>query len=307
MGYNTLNGEKAIKSVRKAVIPAAGLGTRMLPIARAIPKEMLPIVDKPAMAYLVDEAVKSGITDILIITGRNKNAIEDYFDYSPEYEAAFERRGKPEKIDEMRESAAPGGARIYFLRQRETKGLGHAILCAENFVGDEPFAVLYGDDVIVSETEPSTLQLINSYNKFGKTVCGVHRVPREQLKKYCSLKAEPIEGSENEYFVDDMVEKPQREEDMFSDLSILGRVILTPDIFDILRNTAPGAGNEIQLTDAIAAQARRDGVYAIEYEGTRFDIGSKNGFLIANTVMGCRNPETADEYKTFLKEFVKTL
>lgn len=295
------------RQVRKAVIPAAGLGTRMLPISRTVPKEMLPIVDKPAMAYLVEECAQAGITDVLIITGRNKNAIEDYFDFSPEYEAAFVRKGKPEQIDVMRASAAPGGIRVYFLRQKETRGLGHAILCAENFIGDEPFSVLYGDDVIFSEGKNATAQLIDTYKKYGKTVCGVKPVPREQLKKYCSLKAEPVGDSGREYYVDDMIEKPQRLEDAFSNLSILGRVLLTPDIFDVLRNTSPGAGNEIQLTDAIAVQARRDGVTALEFEGTRYDLGSKLGLMTANVVCAAKHPEIAEEFKAFIRDFAATL
>ena len=293
--------------IRKAVIPAAGLGTRMLPISRAVPKEMLPIVDKPAMAYLVEECAASGITDVLIITGRNKNAIEDYFDFSPEYEAAFVRKNKPEQIEVMRAGAAPGGVRVFFLRQKETRGLGHAILCAESFVGNEPFSVLYGGDVIFSEGKPATAQLIDTYQKYGRTVCGVKRVPEEQLRKYCSLKAEPIDGAEGEYYVDDMIEKPQRPEDAFSNLSILGRVLLTPDIFEILRNTAPGAGNEIQLTDAIAEQARKDGVTALEFEGTRYDLGSKFGLMQANVVYASKHPEIGDEFKAFIKDFAKTL
>ena len=301
------NEKKEIKTVRKAVIPAAGLGTRMLPISRTVPKEMLPIVDKPAMAYLVEECAQAGITDVLIITGRNKNAIEDYFDFSPEYEAAFVRKGKPEQIDVMRASAAPGGIRVYFIRQKETRGLGHAILCAENFIGDEPFSVLYGDDVIFSEGKNATAQLIDTYNKYGRTVCGVKPVPREQLKKYCSLKAEPIEGGKGEYFVDDMIEKPQRLEDAFSNLSILGRVLLTPDIFEILRNTAPGAGNEIQLTDAIAVQARTSGVTALEFEGTRYDLGSKFGLMQANVVYAARHEEIGEEFRAFIKDFAAKL
>lgn len=293
--------------VRKAVIPAAGLGTRMLPISRAVPKEMLPIVDRPAISYLVEECAQSGITEVLIITGRNKNAMEDYFDYNPEYEAAFVRKGKPAMIEEMRDSANFGGVRVFFLRQKETKGLGHAIGCARSFVGNEPFAVLYGDDIVFSETKPATAQLIDTYHRYGKAVCGVKTVPHEMIKKYCSLKAEPIEGTANEYNVDDMIEKPQTDAEAFSDMSIIGRVVLPPEIFDIIDNTAPGAGNEIQLTDAIATLARRDGVTAVEYEGERFDLGSKLGLMMANVKRAAVSDEIGEDFKAFLKEYAKNL
>lgn len=295
--------------VRKAVIPAAGLGTRMLPIARAVPKEMLPIADKPAMAYLVEECAASGITDVLIITGRGKEAIEDYFDYSPEYEAAFVKKGRAEKISGLRADAAPGGIRVYFVRQKEALGLGHAILCAESFVGGEPFAVLYGDDIITSDRCPVTKQLIDSYMRYGRPVCGVGRVDAEQIKKYCSLKAEPIAGGfeGREYFVDDMIEKPQRPEQVFTNLSILGRVLLTPEIFGILKETPPGAGGEIQLTDAIARYAREKGVTALEFDGRRYDIGSKLGFLTANLVFGCSHPEVGEAFSDLVIGYAEEL
>jgi UTP--glucose-1-phosphate uridylyltransferase len=293
--------------IRKAVIPAAGLGTRMLPISRAVPKEMLPIVDRPAMAYLIEECAASGITDVLVITGRNKNAIEDYFDYSPEYEAAFVRKGKPQSIEEMRSAAAPGGIRVYFIRQKEARGLGHAILCAKEFVGDEPFSVLYGDDIMFSDSKPVTAQLIDTYSRYGKIVCGVSKVSAEQIKKYCSLKVRPIAGSEREFDVDDMIEKPQTPEQVFSNYSILGRVLLTPDIFDVLEHTLPGAGGEIQLTDAIAEIARDRGVTALAYDGVRYDLGSKLGLMTANMVMACRHPEIGEEFSAFLRDFASKL
>ncbi len=294
------------KKVRKAVIPAAGLGTRMLPIARAVPKEALPIVDRPAISYLVEEAARSGITDVLIITGRNKDALEDYFDYSPEYEANFAAKGRNSEIDAIRASAEPLGVRVYFLRQKATKGLGHAIGCARNFVGDEPFAILYGDDIIFSE-KPVVAQMIESYERYGRAVCGVKEVPTELVKKYCSLKTHPIEGSEREFFVDDMIEKPKTDAEIFSNYSILGRVLATPDIFDIIDNTPPGAGGEIQLTDAIAELARRDGVTALDFEGKRFDLGSKLGFLEANVTVAMSHPEVAADFKEFLIDFVKNM
>ena len=295
------------KIIRKAVIPAAGLGTRMLPISRAVPKEMLPIVDKPAIAYLIEECAASGITDVLVITGRNKNAIEDYFDYSPEYEAAFIRKGKPEQIDSMRSTATPNGIRVYFIRQKEAKGLGHAILCAKDFVGNEPFSVLYGDDIMFSDYKPVTAQLIDTYKKYGKIVCGVSAVSPQQIKKYCSLKVSSIAGSDNEFDVDDMIEKPQTPEQVFSNYSILGRVLLTPEIFGVLEHTRPGAGNEIQLTDAIAEIARTEGVTALAYNGVRYDLGSKLGLMTANLVKACSHPEIGDEFKAFVKEFASRL
>ena len=289
--------------IKKAVIPAAGLGTRMLPISRAVPKEMLPIVDRPAVSYLVDEAVASGITDILIITNRDKDVMEDYFDISPEYEQKLRASGKTSDIDAMYENA--GKANIYFLRQKVTKGLGHAVGCARAFVGNEPFAVMYGDDIIFSET-PVVKQLIDAYEKYGRAACGVKAVPDELVTKYCSLKTAPIEGSDNCFFVDDMIEKPKKEQ-IWSNYSILGRVLLTPDVFDIIENLEPGAGGEIQLTDAMKKMAQTAGMTAVDFEGTRFDMGSKLGFLTANVVEGAKNKELGEEFRAFLREFVKNM
>lgn len=296
--------EKTMPKIKKAVIPAAGLGTRMLPIARAVPKEMLPIVDRPAMSYLVEEAAKSGIEDILIITGRGKGVMEDYFDYSPEYEAHFAARGKAGEIEKMRETGNAFGARVYFIRQKEARGLGHAVGCARSFVGNEPFVVLYGDDIIFSE-KPVVAQMIESYEKYGRAVCGVKTVPEELVMKYCSLRTHPIEGSEREFFVDDMIEKPRTREEIFSNYSILGRVLLTPDIFDIIDETPPGAGGEIQLTDAMRTLARSRGMTALDFEGKRFDLGSKLGFLSANVVRAFDDPELGAEFREFLAGFVK--
>lgn len=296
--------EKTMPKIKKAVIPAAGLGTRMLPIARAVPKEMLPIVDRPAMSYLVEEAAKSGIEDILIITGRGKGVMEDYFDYSPEYEAHFAARGKAGEIEKMRETGNAFGARVYFIRQKEARGLGHAVGCARSFVGNEPFAVLYGDDIIFSE-KPVVAQMIESYEKYGRAVCGVKTVPKELVMKYCSLRTHPIDGSEREFFVDDMIEKPRTREEIFSNYSILGRVLLTPDIFDIINETPPGVGGEIQLTDAMRTLARSRGMTALDFEGKRFDLGSKLGFLSANVVRAFDDPELGAEFREFLAEFVK--
>ena len=287
--------------IKKAVIPAAGLGTRMLPISRTVPKEMLPIVDKPAISTLVEEAAAAGAEDILIITGRGKDAIENYFDYSVEYEQKLMSSGKLDKIEEMRKICSM--ANVYFLRQKETRGLGHAVLTAKNFVGNEPFYILYGDDIIMSET-PVCSQMKSAFEKYGKPVCGVKPVPWELVAKYCSLKADEIE--KGVYNVTDMIEKPKPEE-VYTNLSILGRVLLTPDIFDILEETPPGAGGEIQLTDAMRVVSNRVGMTAIDFEGTRFDFGSKLGFLKANVTEAVKHPEVGEEFRAFLKEFVKTL
>ena len=292
-----------MKQVRKAIIPAAGLGTRMLPISHAVPKEMLPIVDLPAVYYLVEEAAKSGITDILIITNRDKDAMEDFFDLSIEYGVALEAKGKTEEAKRLRDIA--NMANVYFLRQKETKGLGHAVGRARSFVGDEPFAVLYGDDVIFSET-PVTRQLIEVYEKYGKPVVGVKPVSMTDIRKYSSLKVEALSCEDRVTFCTDMIEKPKPGEE-FSNLSILGRVLLTPDIFDIIDNLPTGAGGEIQLTDAMAKVAREGGIYALEFEGERFDMGSKFGFLKANITKGLTHPETKDELKKFLKDIIGSL
>lgn len=292
-----------MKKVRKAIIPAAGLGTRMLPISAAVCKEMLPIVDLPAMYYLVKEAVDSGITDILIITGRGKGIMEDFFDHSPEYEAALAAKGKTEELKMLREIA--NIANISFLRQRETKGLGHAVGRAKSFVGDEPFVVLYGDDIIFSRT-PVCRQLIDAYEKYGKSVVGVKGVPIEWIRKYSSLKVDAIEGEDSLYTCTDMIEKPKPGEE-FSNLSILGRVLLTPEIFDIIDSLEPGAGGEYQLTDAMKKVAREDGILALEFEGDRYDLGSKIGFLKANIVKGIEHPETKDELREYIKALAEEL
>lgn len=289
--------------ITKAVIPAAGLGTRMLPIARAVCKEMLPIVDRPAVSYLVEEAVNSGITDILIITGREKDAMENYFDRSPEYEKKLIASGKTKELEDIERVCSM--ANIYFIRQLEPKGLGHAIGRARSFVGNEPFSVLYGDDIIFSKT-PVCRQLIDAYENYGRCAVGVKPVPMEWVRKYSSLKVEKIEGSDRDYLCTDMIEKPAPGKE-FSNLSILGRVLLTPEIFDILDNTAPGAGGEIQLTDAMCTLARKEGVTAVDFEGERYDLGSKLGLMCANMVKAAEHPDIGEDFKKFLKDFAKTL
>ncbi len=292
-----------MKKVRKAIIPAAGLGTRMLPISHAVPKEALPIVDLPAISFLVEEAVKSGITDILVITNRDKEALEEFFDYSVEYDAHLLNKGKTAEVERLH--ALADMANIYFLRQKTTKGLGHAVGRARSFVGDEPFAVLYGDDIIFSET-PVTAQLIREYEKYGRPVVGVKPVSPEQLSKYCSLRVSPIGETEGVYYCDDMIEKPKPGEE-FSNFSILGRVLLEPDVFDIIDALPPGAGGEIQLTDAMAKIARQRGVTALDFEGTRYDLGSKLGWMMANVVRAAKHEEIGADFCAFLRDFTENL
>ena len=292
-----------MKHVRKAVIPAAGLGTRVLPATKAMPKEMLPIVDKPAIQYIVEEAAASGIEDILIITNRGKGLLEDHFDRAPELEARL--TGSPEKEAVLEQIVHISRlANIFYVRQKETKGLGHAILCAKEFVGDEPFAVLYGDDVILGE-DPACGQLIRAWERYGKGVVGVKEVSEEAIKKYSSLKVEPLEGSC--FLCTDMVEKPQRKEDILSLYSILGRCVLPPEIFGILERTAPGAGGEIQLTDAMRTLARRDGMTAVDFTGKRYDMGNKLGIMQAGVEVALNHPEIGEDFRAYLKELCKTL
>ena len=287
--------------VRKAVIPAAGLGTRVLPASKSIPKEMLPIVDKPAIQYIVEEAVASGIEEILIITNRGKSVMEDHFDRSPELE---ERLLLSKRMDLYEEVVNVSKlANIQYLRQKETKGLGHAVNCAKTFVGDEPFAVLYGDDVIIGDI-PATRQLCEAYEKYGKGVAGIKYVPTEQIGKYCTLKVEPLE--DKIFSVSDMIEKPKPEQ-IISNYAILGRCILPPSVFDILDDLPPGANGEIQLTDAMQKIARQDGMIGVVYDSKRYDMGNKLGILQATVEVGVKHPEVAEDFKAYLKEFVKTL
>ncbi|QEY34375.1 UTP--glucose-1-phosphate uridylyltransferase GalU [Caproiciproducens galactitolivorans] len=289
--------------VTKAVIPAAGLGTRVLPATKSMPKEMLPIVDKPAIQYIVEEAVRSGIKDILIITNRGKGLIEDHFDRVPELEARLTSSG-PEKEKILKEIIdIAHQANIYFVRQKETRGLGHAVNCARSFVGNEPFAVLYGDDVIMGE-DPACAQLIRAYEEFGKGVLGVKQVSAEAITKYSSLKVENIH--DNYFKCTDMIEKPSPDKIM-SLYSILGRCILTPDIFDILDKTEPGAGGEIQLTDAMRTLARSVGMIAVEYTGKRYDMGNKLGIMQAQVEAALKHPEIGAEFKAYLKELCKEI
>lgn len=281
--------------IKKAVIPAAGLGTRVLPASKAMPKEMLPIVDKPTIQYIVEEAVRSGIEDILIITSRGKTTVEDHFDRSPELEERLLRAGKIEIYNEM--VAISELANIQYVRQKETKGLGHAVLCAKAFAAGEPFAVLYGDDVILGET-PACAELCEAYEKYGLGVAGIKPVPTELVSKYCSLEVEKIE--DKLFKVSDMIEKPKPEE-MFSNYSILGRVVLPSDIFDILTDLPPGANGEIQLTDAMKILAKREGMIGVEFSGERYDMGNKLGILKAIVQVGLKHPEVGAEFAEYLR------
>ena len=287
--------------IRKAVIPAAGLGTRVLPASKSCPKEMLPIVDKPAIQYIVEEAVRAGITDILIITNRGKSIIEDHFDHSFELEANLKAKGRQETLDQLNEIASL--ANIFYIRQKETKGLGHAVLCARSFVGDEPFAVLYGDDVIIGE-DPAIAQLCRAYEQYGKGVVGVNKVTPEAITKYSSLQVEPL--ADRQFRVTDMIEKPSPDKIM-SLYSILGRCVLPPSIFDLLEHTEPGAGGELQLTDAMKTLARTETMTAVEFTGTRYDMGNKLGILQANCEVALQHPEIADGFRAYIKELASKL
>ena len=291
-----------MKKVRKAVIPAAGLGTRVLPATKVMPKEMLPIVDKPAIQYIVEEAAASGIEDILIITNRGKGLLEDHFDRAPELERRLS--GDPAKEAILNEVVGISQlANIVYVRQKETKGLGHAIGCAREFVGDEPFAVLYGDDVILGE-DPACGQLIRAYEEFGSGVVGVKEVAPEVIGRYSSLKVEPIR--DNCFRCTDMIEKPKKGQEM-SLYSILGRCVLPPEIFDILDKTPPGAGGEIQLTDAMGTLARRDGMVAVDFTGTRYDMGNKLGIMQASVEVALKHPEIGEAFRAYLKELCQSL
>ena len=283
-----------MKKVRKAVIPAAGFGTRMLPATKAIPKEMLPIVDKPAIQYIVEEAFASGIEDILIITSRGKSAIEDHFDRDFLLEAALSKPGKEDLLESVLYPTRLGN--ITFVRQPEQKGLGHAVDFAKTFVGDEPFAVLYGDDVIMSD-DPVTAQLIRAYEKYGKMALGIKEVSDELIVKYSSHKVPPLE--DNVFSGTDMVEKPAFE-DRFSNYSILGRVLLTPDIFEILENQPAGAGGEIQLTDAMCTLARRSGAVGVDFYGKRYDMGNKLEMVKAIVETAMTHEEIGEDFKAYL-------
>ncbi|CEN93958.1 UTP--glucose-1-phosphate uridylyltransferase [[Clostridium] sordellii] len=286
------------KRVRKAIIPAAGLGTRFLPATKSQPKEMLPIVDKPTLQYIIEEAVNSGIEEILIVTGRSKKSIEDHFDRSIELELELEQKGKLDMLKIVQDIS--NMVDIYFIRQKEPKGLGHAIYCAKSFVGDEPFAVLLGDDIVDSE-KPCLKQLIGAYDEYNTSILGVQEVAKENTDKYGILDVKHIE--DRVYKVNDMVEKPKVEEAP-SNIAILGRYIITPAIFEILENQKPGKGGEIQLTDALKTLGEHEVIYAYNFEGKRYDVGDKLGFLKATVDYALKRPELKSDFIEFLKEKV---
>lgn len=287
-----------IKKVRKAVIPAAGLGTRFLPATKATPKEMLPIVDKPTIQYIIEEALASGIEDILIITGRSKRAIEDHFDRSIELELNLEAGGKITELEMVKKIS---DIRIHYIRQKEPRGLGHAILCAQQFIGDEPFAVLLGDDVVDSQV-PALKQLIDVYDKTGASVLGVQEVPQEKVSSYGIVASEPTDEART-FTVKDMVEKP-RVAEAPSRLAVLGRYVINPEIFPILERTKPGRGNEIQLTDALKVLAKQQTMYAYNFAGRRYDVGDKQGFLEATVEMALKRDDLRDKFLSYLQNIV---
>ena len=284
-------------SIRKAVIPAAGLGTRFLPATKAQPKEMLPIVDKPCIQYIIEEAIDSGIEEILIITGRNKRAIEDHFDRAIELEMTLKAQGKYDLLGLVEELSR---VTIHYVRQKEPKGLGHAVLCARQFVGDEPFAVLLGDDIVDAEV-PVLKQLMDVYDDVGGSVLGVQEVPKDKVSSYGIVKPVPVK--ERLWRAEDLVEKPPVDEAP-SRLAVLGRYIISPEIFDILSKTAPGRGGEIQLTDALKTLAERESVYAYQFEGRRYDVGDKQGYLEATVEYALKRPDLREPFLRFLRKTV---
>ncbi|WP_214760585.1 MULTISPECIES: UTP--glucose-1-phosphate uridylyltransferase GalU [Exiguobacterium] len=287
--------------VRKAIIPAAGLGTRFLPATKAMPKEMLPIVNKPTIQFIVEEAVASGIEDIIIVTGKNKRAIEDHFDRAIELEQNLESKGKTELLESVRHSS--NLANIHYIRQQEPKGLGHAIWCARKFIGDEPFAVLLGDDIIEADV-PATKQLIDQYEQYGRSIIGVQRVPYEMTNRYGIIDPLAVEGKLIP--VRTFVEKPAVGEAP-SNLAILGRYILTPDVFETLSAQEIGTGGEIQLTDAIARLNEGETVFAYEFDGRRYDVGEPIGFIEATIAHALCDPDLKANVHTLLKRFVDEL
>ncbi|WP_315265802.1 UTP--glucose-1-phosphate uridylyltransferase GalU [Selenomonas noxia] len=288
--------------IRKAVIPAAGYGTRFLPATKATPKEMLPIVDKPTIQYIVEEALESGIEDILIISGHGKRAIEDHFDSAPALEHELARKGKQDLLDVVRETT---DVNVHYVRQKYMRGLGDAILCARSFVGDEPFAVLLGDDVVYHPEHSALRQLIDIYEETGGSVLGCQIVSDEQVSSYGIVGGETLENRRL-MRVSDMVEKPSLEEAP-SRMAVLGRYIIRPEIFSILGETKPGKGGEIQLTDALKVLAQREAVYAYDFEGKRYDLGDKLGFLEATVEFALRRPDLGGPFQAYLKKIVDTM
>ncbi|UXR78205.1 MULTISPECIES: UTP--glucose-1-phosphate uridylyltransferase GalU [unclassified Staphylococcus] len=289
-----MKNEQNVK-VKKAVIPAAGLGTRFLPATKAMPKEMLPILDKPTIQYIVEEASKAGIEDIIIVTGKHKRAIEDHFDTQKELETALSEKGKLELLDKVQYSTDL--ANIFYVRQKEQKGLGHAISTAKQFIGNEPFAVLLGDDIVDSET-PAIQQLMEKYEETGKSVIGVQTVPESETHRYGIIS--PKSQTNRLYEVEKFVEKPEQGTAP-SNLAIMGRYVLSPEIFEYLETQSEGSGGEIQLTDAIERLNKDDKVYAYDFEGTRYDVGEKIGFVKTTIEYALKNEEMNEEIKDYIR------
>lgn len=287
--------------VRKAIIPAAGLGTRFLPATKAQPKEMIPIVDKPTIQYIVEEAANAGIEDILIISGRNKRAIEDHFDKSYELEEELHRKGKQELLSEVQNIS--NIANIHYIRQKEAKGLGHAIYCAKSFIGDEPFAVMLGDDIVDSKV-PCIKQLMEVYNEYRTTILGVQKVPLQDVTKYGIIAGKQID--ERVYKVKGLVEKPEVEQAP-SNIAILGRYIISPRIFEFLESATPGKNGEIWLTDALEKLMEREAMYAYDFEGDRFDVGDRIGFLKATVEFSLKRDDLKQEFEAYLKNKIEQL
>ncbi|HAG11766.1 MAG TPA: UTP--glucose-1-phosphate uridylyltransferase [Desulfotomaculum sp.] len=287
--------------VTKAVIPAAGLGVRFLPATKAQPKEMLPVVDKPVIQYIVEEAVESGIENILIVTGQGKKSIEDHFDKSQLLEEHLQEKGKVALLNLVREISEI--ADLHYVRQKEPRGLGHAIYCARRFVGDEPFAVLLGDDLVRSE-KPCLKQLLELYDEVQSTVLAVKEVPAAEVNKYGILDADFLR--EGVYYIRDLVEKPPVDQAP-SRLAIMGRYVISPSIFPILENTPPGQGGEIQLTDALKVLSKEEPLYGINFEGRRYDVGDKLGYLMATVEFALDYPELGKDFESYLKQLVSTL
>ncbi|PFA66929.1 UTP--glucose-1-phosphate uridylyltransferase [Bacillus sp. AFS015802] len=288
-----------MQKVRKAIIPAAGLGTRFLPATKAQPKEMLPIVDKPTIQYIIEEAVASGIEDIIIVTGRGKRAIEDHFDKSYELEETLAKKGKYEQLEEVQGISKL--ANIHYIRQKEPLGLGHAISCASRFIGDEPFAVLLGDDIVHSPEKPCLKQLIDLYERYNSSVIGVQEVPEQEVSKYGVISINHNGIEDGVYHINDLVEKPKVEEAP-SNYAIMGRYVLRPEIFDILENQTPGAGNEIQLTDAIKKLNEQQMVVGYEFQGERHDVGDKFGFIRATLEFALEREDLRVQVINYLQE-----
>ncbi|EOB8932583.1 TPA: UTP--glucose-1-phosphate uridylyltransferase GalU [Staphylococcus aureus] len=285
-----------MKKIKKAIIPAAGLGTRFLPATKAMPKEMLPILDKPTIQYIVEEAARAGIEDIIIVTGRHKRAIEDHFDSQKELEMVLKEKGKSELLEKVQYSTEL--ANIFYVRQKEQKGLGHAISSARQFIGNEPFAVLLGDDIVESEV-PAVKQLIDVYEETGHSVIGVQEVPEADTHRYGII--DPLTKNGRQYEVKKFVEKPAQGTAP-SNLAIMGRYVLTPEIFNYLKTQKEGAGNEIQLTDAIERMNNDNQVYAYDFEGERYDVGEKLGFVKTTIEYALKDDSMREELTRFIKE-----